>query len=303
MAQAAQASGFLCMSVRVTSTGLYVVSRRRPGIPQHQLDPEQLRALPAAPGVYIFRDARQRPLYVGKSINIRKRVASHLRVMDQAEMLTRARRVEALETAGELGALLQEMSLIRALQPPYNCLLRTVEQPWVLASRRASLEIALLRADDAMVAGMRAWGAFASLQGARRSLDELLRRARLCPGLSGQDSIHPTRGCFAHQLGRCGGACCGAEDLSAYRRRRSKALNALQAGSWPYDGPLGIVEERPGLRQVHVIDAWSYRGVLDASGQPALPRGAFDPEIHRLLGKRLAAGELSLIAVLGRGRQ
>lgn len=291
------------MPVRITSTGLYSLSRRRPGTPTHRLDPDQLRALPAAPGVYIFRDARQRPLYVGKSINIRKRVASHLRVMDQAEMLGRARRVEAIETAGEVGALLQEMHLIRSLQPPYNCLLRNVEQPWVLATVRGALEIVPLRADDALAAGMRAWGAFASSQKARQVLDDLLARARLCPGLSGVDSIHPTRGCFARQLGRCTGACCGEEDLSAYRRRRSRALNTLQAGNWPYAGPLGIVEERPSLREVHVIDGWSYRGLLDASGQPALPKGAFDPEIHRLLGRRLASGELSLLEVGGNLRQ
>ncbi len=265
----------------------------------HRLPTADLDALPGAPGVYIFRDARKRALYIGKSINIRQRVATHLRDGEQAEMLTYARRVEAIETAGELGALLQEMTLIRSLQPPFNSLLRSVDEPWVLAGRRGALEIGTMRAGDAHDSGLMAWGAFASHERARAALSGLLRSARLCPGLSGLESIHPQRGCFASQLGHCGGACRGEESLETYRRRRSRALNALQAGNWPYGGAIGIVEERAGLRQVHVIDGWSYRGLLEADGQPALPKGSFDPDIYRLLGRRLAAGELSVIRLKG----
>jgi excinuclease Cho len=289
----------ITMPVKVTSTGLYVIPRRRAQAQDHRLPSADLEALPGAPGVYIFRDARRRPLYIGKSINIRQRVATHLRDGEQAEMLTCARRVEAIETAGELGALLQEMALIRSLQPPFNSLLRSIDEPWVLAGRRGALEIGIMRADDAKASGLIAWGAFASHERARAALSGLLRKARLCPGLSGLESIHPQRGCFASQLGHCGGACRGGEALATYRRRRSKALNALQASNWPYAGPIGIVEERPGLRQVLVIDGWSYRGLLDAAGRPALPKGSFDPDLYRLLGRPLAAGVLSVIHLQG----
>jgi excinuclease Cho len=285
----------LAMPVKVTSTGLYAIPPKRAVAVVHRLPAEDLQALPGAPGVYIFRDGRKRPLYIGKSVNIKQRVATHLRDGEQAEMLSHARRVEAVETAGELGALLQEMTLIRSLQPPYNVLLRGMDEPWVLAGERGALQITTLRASDAAAAGLIAWGAFASHERAREALSALLKRARLCPGLTGLESFHAQRGCFASQLGHCGGACRGAESLAAYRRRRSRALAALQAANWPYEGAIGIVEERTGLRQVHVIDGWSYRGVLDASGQPARPKGAFDPDIYRLLGKKLSAGGLSVI--------
>lgn len=75
--------------------------------------PEHLRpwleALPKQPGVYFFHgDSDTMPLYIGKSVNIRSRVMSHLRTPDEASMLRQSRRITWIETAGELGALLLE---------------------------------------------------------------------------------------------------------------------------------------------------------------------------------------------------
>ncbi|VTP67070.1 Excinuclease cho [Leclercia adecarboxylata] len=73
--------------------------------------PEHLRpwleALPKQPGVYFFHgDSDAMPLYIGKSVNIRSRVLSHLRTPDEAAMLRQSRRITWIQTAGELGALL-----------------------------------------------------------------------------------------------------------------------------------------------------------------------------------------------------
>ena len=46
---------------------------------QHKIDPESLAALPRTSGVYIFRGDGTLPLYIGKSVDIRARVMSHLR--------------------------------------------------------------------------------------------------------------------------------------------------------------------------------------------------------------------------------
>lgn len=75
--------------------------------------PEHLRpwleALPKQPGVYFFHgDSDAMPLYIGKSVNIRSRVLSHLRTPDEAAMLRQSRRITWIQTAGELGALLLE---------------------------------------------------------------------------------------------------------------------------------------------------------------------------------------------------
>ena len=80
--------------------------------------------IPAVPGVYVFRDARGRPLYVGTSNNLASRVRSYFTAAETrariSEMLTAAERVEAIECAHSLEAQVRELRLIAAHKPPYN---------------------------------------------------------------------------------------------------------------------------------------------------------------------------------------
>jgi excinuclease ABC subunit C len=105
---------------------------------------EQLAALPDAPGVYLFRDAEDRVMYVGKAKSLRKRVFSYfespVRGPDGAgsgrpgpkaglhprssEMVSRAARVEALVVNSEQEALILEGNLITTHRPPFNVKLR-----------------------------------------------------------------------------------------------------------------------------------------------------------------------------------
>ena len=88
------------------------------------LDATSLAALPRGPGVYIFRGDGKLPIYIGKSVDIRSRVLAHLRAEEEAEMMSQSRRVDFIETAGEIGALLLESHLIKTLNPLYNIRLR-----------------------------------------------------------------------------------------------------------------------------------------------------------------------------------
>jgi excinuclease ABC subunit C len=88
---------------------------------------EQRRGLPDAPGVYLFKDADGRALYVGKAKSIRKRVASHFgsrssRTAD--EFLARVATIDFVATANEAEALLAEQNFIKRYRPPYNIRLR-----------------------------------------------------------------------------------------------------------------------------------------------------------------------------------
>ncbi|WP_431906919.1 DEDD exonuclease domain-containing protein [Micromonospora carbonacea] len=80
--------------------------------------------LPKAPGVYIFRAADDRPLYVGTSGDIATRVRSYFTAAEKrarmSEMLAAAERVEAVECAHSLEAEVRELRLIGAHAPPYN---------------------------------------------------------------------------------------------------------------------------------------------------------------------------------------
>jgi len=81
--------------------------------------------LPKAPGVYQFHGEGQSvPLYIGKSVDLRTRVLSHLREPGEARMLSQTRRITHVRTAGDLGAQLLEAHQIKTLQPLYNKKLR-----------------------------------------------------------------------------------------------------------------------------------------------------------------------------------
>lgn len=88
------------------------------------------RALPELPGVYLWKDGRERVLYVGKAINLRARVLSYFtRARHERrtrDLLTRARHVTYEVTETELDALFRESELIKELQPAFN---RALKQP------------------------------------------------------------------------------------------------------------------------------------------------------------------------------
>ena len=98
--------------------GARKVRSRPPRVARPRGERPHLAALPHEPGVYIFRDADGRPLYVGKSVDLRTRARSHFTT--GATWTADAEHVDHQVTESELGALLLEDRLIKALRPPGN---------------------------------------------------------------------------------------------------------------------------------------------------------------------------------------
>ena len=92
------------MQARITSVGLLIKPDPADTFEYpHHIDRASLDALPAKPGIYIFRGEQDRPLYIGKSVNIRTRVLSHLRAPEEARMLRQNRYIDFRRTAGAQG--------------------------------------------------------------------------------------------------------------------------------------------------------------------------------------------------------
>jgi len=88
---------------------------------------QQRRALPDAPGVYLFRDAKGKVLYVGKARSIRKRVGGHFSkagARGSADMVAQVADIEFIATETEAEALLAEQEFIKRYRPLYNVRLR-----------------------------------------------------------------------------------------------------------------------------------------------------------------------------------
>jgi len=106
-----------------------ITRKRRKG----RVDEAQVASLPTTPGVYLLKDRHGQVIYVGKSVNVRQRVRTHLRPSGTARgpAQPRLRRrlphiadVEAIETKSELEALLLESKLVKRYLPEANSLLR-----------------------------------------------------------------------------------------------------------------------------------------------------------------------------------
>jgi excinuclease Cho len=292
------------MQPRVTSVGL--ILRHDPSerfeYPTH-IDQDSLKALPSKPGIYIFRDDKDRPLYIGKSINIRTRVLSHLRTPEEARLLQQSRYVEFQRTAGDIGALLLESRLIKEMQPLHNKKLRRTREMCTLRfgpEADAAPEIVFARDHDFAKTDY-LYGLFATRKAAVERLRAIVETEKLCPGLTGLETLTRGRACFSRQISRCAGACVGAEPLEDHQQRLRNALDSMRIVIWPYDGPMGIIEECDGWKQTHVIDRWFYLGSIDhARGRRPIKQPAkrsFDVDTYKILVKPMLRGELRIEAV------
>jgi excinuclease Cho len=231
-------------------------------VTEHKIDPASLAALPRMPGVYIFKGEGTLPLYIGKSVDIRSRVMSHLRAPDEASMIAQTRRIDFVETAGEIGALLLESRMIKEQSPLFNQRLRRVRTlcsirltstykgklPEVVDSKSVNL---------GETAGL--YGLFSSDHAAKARLKELAQQHRLCMSVLGLEKTS-ARGCFGLQIKTCLGACVGKEDRNTHDQRLLSALVDSQVEVWPFSGSIDVIEESDGWVQRHRVNNWCYLG-------------------------------------------
>ncbi|MEV4704886.1 DEDD exonuclease domain-containing protein [Actinoplanes sp. NPDC049316] len=166
--------------------------------------------LPHAPGVYVFRAADDRPLYVGTSVDIATRVRSYFTASEKrarmSEMIAAATRVEAVECAHSLEAEVRELRLIASHAPPYNRRSKYPERVvWLKLTTEAYPRLSVVRqlADD----GAAYLGPFSS----RRTAE--LAAAGVYDALPVRQCTHKlstrtvTPACALAELGRCPAPC------------------------------------------------------------------------------------------------
>ncbi|MCX8520048.1 MAG: exonuclease domain-containing protein [Rhodoferax sp.] len=257
--------------------------------------------IPNTPGVYLFYGAGALPLYIGKSVNLRTRVLSHFqaasKVAKEMRILSEICRVEWIETAGELGALLLEARLIKEQQPVYNRRLRREKTlcTWqLLEDPKAHPMVKLVYLDAVEPTHWnQLYGTYRSKRQALDALRQLAQTHGLCPRLLGLESSKGA--CFAAQMNHCKGACVGREPLPLHRVRLQMALAAQRLQAWPHPGRVGVREyhAQSGRTDIHIFDQWCHvatiqqEAELDHSGL-AKQALSFDLDTYRLLSKRLS---------------
>lgn len=172
---------------------------------------EKVRNLPATPGVYLFKDARGRVLYVGKAKRLSARVRSYLG--DESsdprlrELMGDARDLDVILTDTEVEALLLESTLVRQHRPHYNVVLKDDKSfPYVKVSVQEEfprLSVTRQVRED----GARYFGPFTDVKRLRRTLREVRRifPVRTCRNF--EDYRRADRPCLYYHIRRCVGPC------------------------------------------------------------------------------------------------
>jgi excinuclease ABC subunit C len=194
---------------------------------------DKIPHLPESPGVYLWRDAEGKVLYVGKAKRLRSRVRSYV-ASDHAESVkTRAlmQQVEALDTIvvpSEAHALILEANLIKEYKPRFNIALRddksypyikvTVQEPFprVWVTRRLQND------------GARYFGPYTDVGAMRRSLDVVKRLFTVRSCNFDMPKQMPDRPCLDYHIGRCKAPCILAQTQGEYAAMIDEVLDFLE---------------------------------------------------------------------------
>ena len=262
--------------------------------PAHQIDSQSLDALPRSAGVYIFRGDGTLPLYIGKSVDIRSRVLSHLRTPDEARMIAQTRRIDFIETAGEIGALLLEAQMIKTHSPLFNIRLRRLRNmnSIRLTQTETGAKPEIVSSKDTEIGQVEGlYGLFSSQRSAQERLRELATEHELCNALLGLEKLSK-RGCFGLQIKTCRGACAGLEERQVHDQRLLSALLDMKVHAWPYKGAIDLVEHTDGWTQKHRVHNWRHLGSWCSKAQIHIDSAqkSFDLDTYKILVKPIMLG-------------
>ncbi|MGH8867306.1 MAG: DEDD exonuclease domain-containing protein [Actinomycetes bacterium] len=186
--------------------------------------------LPSGPGVYMFTDAQNRVLYVGRSVDVRTRVRTYFTASESrsrmGEMVGLAESVTAVPCSTGLEAEVRELRLIAAHKPRYNRRSRFPERAlWLKLTVEAFPRLSVVRQvreDGAPYLGP--FGSRRTAEQAMAALHEALP-LRQCTTRLSPRSTSPA--CALAEMGRCGAPCEGGESVSAYAQHVQAARAAM----------------------------------------------------------------------------
>lgn len=200
---------------------------------------EELKKLPANPGVYIMHDEQDTILYVGKAVNLRNRVRSYFRENigrgpQIDKMVSLIARFEYIVTDSELEALILENNLIKEHLPKYNTLLKDDKTyPYIKVTVGEAypriLFVREMKKDKA-----RYFGPYTSAGAVKDTIELLnkLYKLRTCNRSLPKD-IGEGRPCLNYHIGQCSAPCQNLVSREEYREQVEKALNFLNGNYQP----------------------------------------------------------------------
>ncbi len=263
---------------------------------------EQLDKLPETTGVYYFRDKNNEIIYIGKSINIKKRITEHFadRTKKGLELQNAVRSIDYEETGSELIALLLEDREIKRHKPKINKAQRATHFPFgVYAFNDANnyLRFHAVKTTPEIRRKNVVLREFKKIHEAKGYLRAVTQQFELCEKLMDIEAIE--KACFNHQIGQCKGACIQKESAEDYNARAMEAAQRMsilfekdffifENGSSPDEKIVVLVRNGNyfGYGTINTEDAQSQEELLEAIKQ--YPSSA---EANKIIRYYLSSGK------------
>ncbi len=207
---------------------------------------EELKKLPDEPGVYIMKDEKGEIIYVGKAINLKKRVRQYFQSSRSNSpkvnaMVRHIREFEYIIVDNEVEALILEANLIKKHKPKYNILLRDDKQyPYIKITNEKYPRV--IKTRKVQKDGAKYFGPYPSAYAVNDTLDIIrnLYPIRTCK-INFDKSDKKYRPCLNYYIGRCLGPCRGDVDHDKYMEMIDEIIMFL---SGKEDKLIEVIEER-----------------------------------------------------------
>ena len=189
---------------------------------------EQLKLLPDKPGVYIMHDAEDKIIYVGKAINLKRRVKSYFRKTDKTErikkMVSLIDHFEYIVVDNEAEALILECNLIKKNRPRFNVLLKDDKTyPYIKVDVKSDYPNVVITR-KIINDGSKYFGPYANPGSAKELLDFIKQKYKIrqCRKFRSE-----TRACLNYYINRCSGPCMGYISKEDYRKQIDEIIDIL----------------------------------------------------------------------------
>ena len=191
--------------------------------------------LPSSPGVYIFKDAQDQPLYIGTTRNLRNRVRSYFTAAETRkrilDMIGLAQTLNYIETPTILEAEIRELRLIAEKQPRFNRRSKFQEKAvWVKLTQESFPRLVSVRGNRDLNDDEGWCGPFNGREEAARAIEAVyeVTQIRQCSPRITLRSMKSASPCALFDMKRCGAPCVGRESIDSYSTHVLTTRLALQ---------------------------------------------------------------------------
>nr|WP_299385851.1 exonuclease domain-containing protein [Allomuricauda sp.] len=214
--------------------------------------------IPQKPGIYYFKNQQGEIIYVGKAINLKKRVLGHFydKSTKEIRMCRETASIDYKLSGSELVALLMESAEIKRLFPPYNSAQKRIAKQYALFSYEDRKGIVHLAYNN-LKGVPNPIKVFYNQTDCRAYLEELCKTFSLCPKYCHLQQTNTS--CSHHAITSCEGICSGEEEVAQYNAKVFNAIEAIQLSQ----KEVRIIKEKgrePNENAVVLITEGIYRG-------------------------------------------